>query len=77
MTSRKSGLSSPDDACDPGDFIPPAAKQEVESPLGTRYYDNTLIFICNRVLDLGRQGGQRGGVSPPGSTSRNVIRSTL
>lgn len=59
--SRKSGLPSPGDVRDPGDFIPPAANQEVESPLGTRYYDNILIFICNRVLDLGSHGGQRGG----------------
>lgn len=39
---------------DSGDFIPLAANQKRSHP-SARYYDNTLIFICNRVLDLGGQ----------------------
>lgn len=43
-------------------FRPPPAANQRRSHPSARYYDNTLIFICNRVLDLGRHKGQREGV---------------
>lgn len=52
-TSYKNGLSSLS-RLDSGDFISRCQPtRSGEATLSAWYYDNTLIFICNRVFDLG------------------------